>query len=112
MMKGSLLDNFTWQDKFLPSKVVKKRTFHQYMQSCSQKKFLGASMVELWTSICNFETTPTGLIAVQPSEVVTKLHEAAKRGVIPDGIYRLKVNNRNTRTMCKICSKYTIKFSI
>ena len=25
------------------------------------------------------------------------------------GIYLLKVNNRNTRTKCKICSKLTIK---
>ena len=29
--------------------------------------------------------------------------------VIPAGIYLLKVNNRNTRTRCEICSKLTIK---
>ena len=28
---------------------------------------------------------------------------------IPTGIYLLKVNNRNTRTRCEICSKLTIK---
>ena len=28
---------------------------------------------------------------------------------IPAGIYLLKVNNRNTRTRCVICSKLTIK---
>ena len=28
---------------------------------------------------------------------------------VPAGIYLLKVNNRNTRTRCKICSKITIK---
>ena len=28
---------------------------------------------------------------------------------IPAGIYLLKVNNRNTRTRCEICSKSTIK---
>ena len=28
---------------------------------------------------------------------------------IPAGIYLLKVNNRNTRPRCKICSKLTIK---
>ena len=28
---------------------------------------------------------------------------------IPVGIYLLKVNNRNTRTRCKICSELTIK---
>ena len=27
----------------------------------------------------------------------------------PDGIYLLKVNNRNTRTRCEICSKLRIK---
>ena len=29
--------------------------------------------------------------------------------VFPAGIYLLKVNNRNTRTGCEICSKLTIK---
>ena len=28
---------------------------------------------------------------------------------LPAGIYLLKVNNRNTRTKCEICSKLTIK---
>ena len=28
---------------------------------------------------------------------------------LPAGIYLLKVNNRNTRTRCVICSKLTIK---
>ena len=28
---------------------------------------------------------------------------------IPMGIHLLKVNNRNTRTRCEICSKLTIK---
>ena len=28
---------------------------------------------------------------------------------IPDDIYLFKVNNRNTRTRCEICSKLTIK---
>ena len=30
-------------------------------------------------------------------------------GDVPAGIYLLKVNNRNTRTRCEICSKLTIK---
>ena len=30
-------------------------------------------------------------------------------GEDPAGIYLLKVNNRNTRTRCEICSKLTIK---
>ena len=32
-----------------------------------------------------------------------------KLGTFPAGIYLLKVNNRNTRTRCEICSKLTIK---
>ena len=32
-----------------------------------------------------------------------------KSFILPTGIYLLKVNNRNTRTRCKICSKLTIK---
>ena len=32
-------------------------------------------------------------------------------GPSPVGIYLLKVNNRNTRTRCEICSKLTIKTS-
>ena len=28
---------------------------------------------------------------------------------LPAGIYLLKVNNKNTRTRCEICSKLTIK---
>ena len=31
------------------------------------------------------------------------------KGQFPVGIYLLKVNNRNTRTKCEICSKLTIK---
>ena len=37
---------------------------------------------------------------------VTHCFEQSK---YPVGIYLLKVNNRNTRTRCEICSKLTIK---
>ena len=30
----------------------------------------------------------------------------------PGGIYLFKVNNRNTRTRCEICSKLTIKTTV
>ena len=33
------------------------------------------------------------------------------QGYLPAGIYLLKINNRNTRTRCEICSKLTIKTS-
>ena len=32
-----------------------------------------------------------------------------EKGIYSAGIYLLKVNNRNTRTRCEICSKLTIK---
>ena len=32
-----------------------------------------------------------------------------KSNLNPAGIYMFKVNNRNTRTRCEICSKLTIK---
>ena len=32
-----------------------------------------------------------------------------KRDINPVGNYMLKVNNRNTKTMCEICSKLTIQ---
>ena len=33
------------------------------------------------------------------------------RESFPDGIYLLKVNNKNIRTKCEICSKLTIQMS-
>ena len=42
---------------------------------------------------------------VEPSDISWKHLNTA----IPAGIYLLKVNNRNTRTRCEICSKLTIK---
>ena len=35
--------------------------------------------------------------------------EFEQNEINPTGIYLLKVNNRNTRTRCEICSKLTIK---
>ena len=37
------------------------------------------------------------------------ISEYKNRPSIPVGIYLLKVNNRNTRIRCEICSKLTIK---
>ena len=36
-------------------------------------------------------------------------HDFLHVDAYPVGIYLLKVNNRNTRTRCEICSKLTIK---
>ena len=37
---------------------------------------------------------------------MTRSFQAA---AVPAGNYRFKVNNRNTKTMCEICSKLTLK---
>ena len=37
------------------------------------------------------------------------LPTALRKSWIPSDIYLLKVNNRNTKTKCEICSKLTIK---
>ena len=38
-----------------------------------------------------------------------KLHFLCSDGFFPAGSYMFYVNNRNTRAMCEICSKVTIK---
>ena len=42
-------------------------------------------------------------------EFFAKLKKEKKFGLHPAGNYLFKVNNRNTRTRCEICSKLTIK---
>ena len=42
------------------------------------------------------------------SKEQNKLSVAAYLSCYPAGIYLFKVNNRNTRTRCEICSKLTI----
>ena len=46
---------------------------------------------------------------INPNEVHNGFECLCKNGFSPVGIYLLKVNNRNTRTRCEICSKLTIK---
>ena len=38
-------------------------------------------------------------------------YAASSNRYLPVGIYLLKVNNRNTRTNCEICSKLTINMA-
>ena len=42
-------------------------------------------------------------------EIVKDIYGSREGNYYPDGIYLFKVNNRNTRTRCEICSKLTIK---
>ena len=44
-----------------------------------------------------------------PTRVRKSKTNTFDESINPAGIYLLKVNNRNTRTRCKICSKLTIK---
>ena len=43
------------------------------------------------------------------SESPKFMKQLASHAYIPASIYLLKVNNKNTRTRCEICSKLTIK---
>ena len=49
------------------------------------------------------------LAAVWPIHPSTCFWNVTYYSPFPAGIYLLKVNNRNTRTKCEICSKLTIK---
>ena len=42
-------------------------------------------------------------------EISPNIETLGGNNLNPDGIYLLKVNIRNTRTRCKICSKLTLK---
>ena len=58
-------------------------------------------------SKCNFRSSTT-LIVSSPSNLLWKLWTWVFL-IFPAGIYLLKVNDRNTRIKCEICSKLTIK---
>ena len=44
-----------------------------------------------------------------PERIVKCAHLAPYETHIPAGNYMFKINNKNTRTRCEICSKLTIK---
>ena len=48
-------------------------------------------------------------LVLNASQVFSLSNQIKNLKVNPAGIYLLKVNNRNTRTRCEICSKLTIK---
>ena len=56
----------------------------------------------------NQNMTRKSLLVLELSLNLFPLKDAYRR-FRPAGIYLLKVNNRNTRTRCEICSKLTIK---
>ena len=51
------------------------------------------------------------LFSLQPKKMITEIISEwmHMKNEYPAGIYLFKVNNRNTRTMCEICLKLTIK---
>ena len=46
---------------------------------------------------------------INGSKLAIRFHHRCLTGFYPTNIYLIKVNNRNTRKMCEICSKATIK---
>ena len=57
-------------------------------------------LTETWLKDHEFQTNPNYLLL--------RIHYEIKLTKDPAGIYLFKVNNRNTRTRCEICSKLTI----
>ena len=53
--------------------------------------------------LTNSKRSTIGIILIRKNVLIPSFNE------YPAGIYLLKVNNRNTRTRCEICSKLTIK---
>ena len=56
----------------------------------------------------NYKVVITRKVSKRKRGKSTVLHIDLKC-IVPAGIYMFKVNNRNTRTRCEICSKLTIK---
>ena len=50
-----------------------------------------------------------GIVWTELSWILVLLDQGFRSNLLPAGIYLLKVNNRNTKTRCEICSKLTIK---
>ena len=67
----------------------------------------------LWSALCRFHSLhhchSLPLIAICCHSLSLDVPLVCLFITIPAGIYLLKVNNRNTRTRCEICSKLTIK---
>ena len=67
--------------------------------------------------MCSQQNIPTQIrkVAMSATSAVgdgcqcLSLQNPHNLAAFPAGIYLLKVNNRNTRTRCEICSKLTIK---
>ena len=71
---------------------------------------MGASEVGMVDFYHKKDGTKLTLILLVPVKLLTALVQLKEFiGRIEHLIYLLKVNNRNTRTRCEICSKLTIK---
>ena len=63
----------------------------------------------LTTSFVSFYSFRFFLFKTHTSEFKFRADSVHSLSINPNGIYLLKVNKRNTRTRCEICSKLTIK---
>ena len=57
----------------------------------------------------NFEHISHAFLVFLLTNLVTYLFPGLNKKPIPANIYLFKVNNKNTRKRCEICSKLTIK---
>ena len=80
--------------------------FFQQIYNCEVNKHcLYHDSLTLTSSMCDaisYERPPRVIVFFYFCQIVAHF-------LFPVGIYMLKVNNRNTRTKCEICSELTIK---
>ena len=76
---------------------------------CKQRMHFTCSGVVQKTVVPNFVTTHAEIPLQIYNETLQHFTNSSSQNTIPTGNYMFKVNNRNTRTRCEICSKLTIK---
>ena len=67
---------------------------------------------ETWGNKNSLPSNPFSRVA-RPDQLILSIYEIFWKSFVfvdnPAGIYLFKVNNRNTKTRCRLCSKLTIK---
>ena len=99
---------FTKLIKLYQKELLFRHEYHQLMNTCKNRK-------KVYTRSSNMATLSIFLKALSnflqmwfDIKIYSVFHLILKISLSAN-IYLFKVNNRNTRKMCKICSKLTIK---
>ena len=97
--------------KFTREAILKKRPKILRKTTVMKPLFWKSWKLLVWTRINKiFITCATPWILKKFSEQLLRKHlQETRQQLHPSRIYQLKVNNRNTRTRCEMCSKLTTK---